>query len=98
MSYVLPQWSAKSISWFFSGIGLESCLLFAAEGANVVLADINLAAAERAVGIITSQSPDVKAMAIKVDVGKESEVKALVDKAVESFGRLDVMVSLRVAC
>ena len=94
---MLPQWSAQSISWFFSGIGLESCLLFAAEGANVILADINLAAAERAVGIIASQSPDVKAIAIRVDVGNESEVKALVEKTVESFGRVDVMVSLR-AC
>ena len=86
--------SAKTISWFFSGIGLESCLLFAAEGANVILADINLAAAEKAVGIITLQSPDVKVIAVRTDVGKESEVKALVEKAVETFGRLDVMVSL----
>jgi len=74
-----------------SGIGLESCVLFAAEGANVVLADINLAAAEKAVGIIASQSPNVKAIALSVDVGRESQVKALVEKAVETFGRLDVM-------
>lgn len=78
---------------FFSGIGLESSLLFAAEGANVILADINLAAAEKAVGFIVSQSPSVKAIPFKVDIGKESEVKELVDKAVGTFGRLDVMVS-----
>lgn len=63
-----------------------------------MLADINLAAAEQAVGIIGSQSPNVKAIAVKVDVGRESEVRGLVEKAVETFGRLDVMVSLRVAC
>jgi len=74
-----------------SGIGLESSLLFAAEGANVILADINLAAADRAAGFIASQSPDVRAIVFKVDIGKENEVKALVDKAVETFGRLDVM-------
>jgi NAD(P)-dependent dehydrogenase (short-subunit alcohol dehydrogenase family) len=67
--------------------------LFAAEGAHVILGDINLAAAEKAVGFIVSQSPNVKAIAVKVDVGKESEIEALVDKAVETFGRLDVMVS-----
>jgi len=61
------------------------------------LADINLDAAEKAVGIIALQSPNVKAIALRVDVGRESEVKALVEKAVETFGRLDVMVSLRVA-
>jgi hypothetical protein len=88
--------SAKSS--FFSGIGLESCLLFAAEGANVILADINLAAAEKAVAIITSQSPNAKAIALRADVGKESDVKELVERAVETFGRLDVMVSVRVAC
>jgi NAD(P)-dependent dehydrogenase (short-subunit alcohol dehydrogenase family) len=90
---VLRGQRSKSISWFFSGIGLESSLLFAAEGANVILADINLAAADRAAGFIASQSPDVRAIAFKVDIGKENEVKALVDKAVETFGRLDVMVS-----
>lgn len=74
-----------------SGIGLESSLLFAAEGANVILADINLAAAEKAVAFVASQSPNVKAIAFKVDVGKEAEIKELVEKAVEAFGRLDVM-------
>lgn len=64
----------------------------------MILGDINLAAAEQAVGMIASQSPHVKAIAVKVDVGRESEVRGLVEKAVETFGRLDVMVSLRVAC
>lgn len=57
------------------------------------MADINLAAAEKAVGYIASQSPTVKAIALKVDIGRESEVKALVESAVATFGRLDVMVS-----
>lgn len=90
---VLLRQFPKPISWFFSGIGLESSLLFAAEGASVVLADINLAAAEKAVGFIASQSPSVKAIAFAVDIGKESEVKELVENAVAAFGRLDVMVS-----
>lgn len=32
-------------------------------------------------------------MGAKCDVSKEAEVKSIVDKAVETFGRLDVMVS-----
>ncbi|KAF9008774.1 hypothetical protein BDQ17DRAFT_1348906 [Cyathus striatus] len=74
-----------------SGIGLESAIIFAQEGANVVLADINLAGAEKGVEIIKSRYPNVKAIAVKTDVGKESDVKAAIDLAVKEFGRLDVV-------
>ena len=75
-----------------SGIGLESALLFAQEGADVLLVDVNLPAAEKALALIQQRFPNVKAAALKADVGKEAYVKAAVDKAVELFGRLDVMV------
>ncbi|KAF7433355.1 hypothetical protein PC9H_005305 [Pleurotus ostreatus] len=74
-----------------SGIGLESSILFAQEGANVVLVDINLDAAEKTAKIIASKYPNVRTIATKADVGKEADVKAAVDKAVQEFGRLDVM-------
>jgi len=74
-----------------SGIGLESSILFVAEGANVVLADINLAAAEKAKEIIASLHPNAKTLVVKADVGKESDIKDLVDAAVQEFGRLDIM-------
>ena len=35
---------------------------------------------------------NVKAIAIKADVGKESDVKSAVEQTVETFGRLDIMV------
>jgi len=73
-----------------SGIGLESSLLFASEGANVVLADINLSAAESVAKQITEKYHQ-GAIAVKCDVSKESEVKELVERAVKEFGRLDVM-------
>lgn len=47
--------------------------------------------------LITKRFPNVKAIAIKTDVGKEADIKAAVEKAVEEFGRLDVMVSKMVA-
>lgn len=75
-----------------SGIGLESSLLFASEGAHVVLADINIDAANKTHALLKEKYPNApKAVTVKVDVGKEAEIKALVDKAVEEFGRLDVM-------
>lgn len=75
-----------------SGIGLETSLLFAQEGADVLLVDINLDAAERTLKLVKERSPNVQAAAVRADVGKEADVKAAVDKAVELFGRLDVMV------
>jgi len=74
-----------------SGIGLESSILFASEGANVLLVDINLVNAEKGAKIISERFPNVKALATKADVGKEAEVRAAVDLAVQVFGRLDVM-------
>lgn len=78
----------------YSGIGLESSILFAQEGAHVLLADVNEEAAKKGAALITDRYPNVKATAVKVDVSKESDIKAVVDTAVKEFGRLDIMVSL----
>lgn len=77
----------------FSGIGLETSLQFAAEGAKVVLSDVNAEAVQKAAEQVKARFPSSEAIAVKCDVSKEDDVKALVDKAVETFGRLDVMVS-----
>ncbi|KAF8527621.1 mitochondrial 3-hydroxyacyl-CoA-dehydrogenase [Hysterangium stoloniferum] len=75
-----------------SGIGLESSILFASEGASVVLADINIQAAEQNASHIKNMCPDAKTLVVKTDVGKESDVKTLVEKTIKEFGRLDIMV------
>ncbi|KAK1222970.1 hypothetical protein PQX77_014170 [Marasmius sp. AFHP31] len=74
-----------------SGIGLESSLLFASEGANLILADINLPAVEKTAQLIHERFPEIKAIPVKCDVGIEDQVKEIVDRAVKEFGRLDVM-------
>ncbi|KAL5527061.1 hypothetical protein ACEPAG_5852 [Sanghuangporus baumii] len=74
-----------------SGIGLESAILFALEGANVLLVDINEKAVQEAASKIAKKTPNVKVLGVKADVGKEEDIKAAVDKAVAEFGRLDVM-------
>jgi len=54
--------------------------------------DINMVAVEKGARTIADRFPDIKAIPMKVDVGKETDVKAAVDLAVKEFGRLDVMV------
>jgi NAD(P)-dependent dehydrogenase (short-subunit alcohol dehydrogenase family) len=83
---------------FISGIGLESSILFAQEGANVLLVDINLEAAEKTAKIIHQKYPNVKAIAVKADVGKEADVRDAVDTAKKEFGRLDIMVLIHLLC
>lgn len=75
-----------------SGIGLETSILFALEGAHVLLVDINFEAVEKAAELIGKKAPNVKAVPAKADVSKEVDIKAAVDKAVAEFGRLDIMV------
>jgi hypothetical protein len=77
-----------------SGIGLETSLLFATEGSSLILADINLEAAERTATLIQNKfEGKIKAIAVRCDVSKEDQVEAIVKRAVDEFGRLDVMVS-----
>ena len=75
---------------------MESSILFAQEGANVLLVDVNLEAAERTAKIIHQKHPNVKAIAVKADVGNEAEVRDAVDIAKKEFGRLDIMVLIHI--
>lgn len=60
--------------------------MFAKEGAKVVCADINEAGALKTVAKIDQLVGQGSAVAFKTDVSKEEEVKALVDKAVDTYG------------
>jgi sorbitol-6-phosphate 2-dehydrogenase len=74
------------------GLGAAICHRLAREGAHVVVADLNLEGAERVVADVTAQT-DRRAVAVGVDVTDESQVMAMVDRAVQEFGRLDILVS-----
>lgn len=74
-----------------SGIGHQAAKLFAAEGATVMVADRNLPAAEAVAAEIAAAG--AKASAHQVDVGKEAEVAAMVEKCVARHGRLDILVN-----
>lgn len=74
------------------GLGEAICWRLAREGAHVVAADLNLAGAERVAAGIAAQTGR-RAVAAGVDVTDEGQVAAMVDRAVDAFGRLDVLVS-----
>ncbi len=74
------------------GLGEAICRRLAREGAHVVIADLNLKGAERVAAEIIAQT-DRRAIAVQADVTNEDQVAAVVDGAIEEFGRLDILVS-----
>jgi NAD(P)-dependent dehydrogenase (short-subunit alcohol dehydrogenase family) len=69
-----------------SGIGAAAARAFAAEGAVVVLSDINVAAGEALAG-------ELNGSFVQADVTSEEQVQAAVEFAVQRHGRLDCMVN-----
>lgn len=74
-----------------SGIGAATAHLFAEEGAVVVVADRNLAAAETVAARIASAGGRAEPAA--VDVRRSPDVKALIDGTVGRHGRLDILIN-----
>ena len=73
------------------GNGKATAVLFAREGAKVFCVDINPAAAEETVGIIRGEGGT--AQACRADVAKAADVEAMVQRCLEVFGRIDVLVN-----
>jgi NAD(P)-dependent dehydrogenase (short-subunit alcohol dehydrogenase family) len=74
-----------------SGIGRAGALLFAAEGASVVVASIDPDAGARTVAEIAAAGGE--ASFVETDVTQPDQVRALVEAALERHGRLDVLYS-----
>lgn len=74
------------------GLGRAICLELARGGANVMLCYAgNEAAANETVA--ACESLGAKAAAVRCDVSKEDEVKALMDAALKTFGRIEILVN-----
>ena len=69
-----------------SGFGAGICAKFVAEGARVMVADINMDAA-------SAVAEDINASAFRVDVANNSSVNAMAEAAFSLFGKLDIIVN-----
>ena len=76
-----------------SGIGREIALRFAAEGAHVIVADINVKGAEEVASSIVMREGAGRARACGMDVTNEAEVARAFAEAVASYGGIDIVVS-----
>jgi 3-oxoacyl-[acyl-carrier protein] reductase len=74
-----------------SGIGRATALLFASEGAQVAVNDINPSSAERAAEAIRQTGG--KAIALPADVAEEKEVTLMVEKAIKELGGVHILVN-----
>jgi NAD(P)-dependent dehydrogenase (short-subunit alcohol dehydrogenase family) len=70
-----------------SGIGRETALAFAREGASVVAADVSEQANQETASMIETEGG--RAIAIRCDVTKPADVEGALAKTIEAFGRLD---------
>src|SRR5688572_30970612 len=70
-----------------SGIGRATALAFARAGASVVVADIAEQGSQETARLIEGLGG--RALAVTCDVTRTEDVKAALDKTIETFGRLD---------
>jgi NAD(P)-dependent dehydrogenase (short-subunit alcohol dehydrogenase family) len=73
------------------GFGKGIALTLAKEGCNVVVADIDLEGAKQTAAEIESSGH--RALAMKIDVTKKSEVDEMAKAAVKTFGTIDILVN-----
>lgn len=80
------------------GIGRECCLIFAKHGCNVVILAKSIADTPELPGTIYSVADEckkfgVQALPLQCDIRSESDVESCIKKAVETFGRLDILIN-----
>lgn len=74
-----------------NGIGRETALIFAMEGAKVVVCDFDKVAGEETLKLIRSAGGE--AIFIQVDVADQDSVNQLIEKTVEAFKRIDILIN-----
>lgn len=73
-----------------SGNGRSIALKFMEEGAKVVVADISVEGAQATIALAPEGSD---AVAVKADVTNVSDVRRMIEAAIEAFGKLDILVN-----
>jgi 3-oxoacyl-[acyl-carrier protein] reductase len=72
-----------------SGFGRATAILFAKEGAKIVVADLNPDTAQETVSIIAGQGGD--AIAVKADVSVARDCEAMIKAAMDKYGKLNIL-------
>lgn len=73
------------------GIGMATSLAFAREGAHVVIADIDKEAGKELLEKV--QAEGGRCIFVQTDVGREEDIRAMVDEAVSQFGGVDILIN-----
>ncbi len=73
------------------GLGKEFALRFAAEGAKLLIPDINLESAEATAKEV--QATGCAAIALEADISKESDTTRIAEKVVQHYGRVDILIN-----
>jgi len=85
------QGKIAAITGAATGLGEATALLFAEEGAHVVVADFDDAGGERTVSEIRKKGAE--ALFVHADISKESDARGIAEEAVRVFGGIDVLVN-----
>ena len=72
-----------------SGVGRATARIFAKEGANIVVADIDESAGRETVDIVKQQGGD--AVFVRCDVAVEADIKSAVEKGASAFGKINIL-------
>jgi NAD(P)-dependent dehydrogenase (short-subunit alcohol dehydrogenase family) len=73
------------------GLGRAFALGFAAEGANLVIADMNASGAAETVALV--EAAGAKAIAVSVNVADKASCEAMVQSTLDAFGSVDVLIN-----
>jgi len=73
------------------GIGKACAMALAEAGANIIVADINAPAAEETAAAVRGFQK--RSLAVPTDVGELQQIDAMVRRAIEAFGRIDISVN-----
>jgi len=93
MGFIQPRFEGRVavVTGGGRGIGAAICRSLAAEGAAVVVADRDLAAAQAVEGAIKDEGG--RALAVEADVTNRADVARMATAAVDTFGQIDILVN-----
>ncbi len=87
----IPSDASAIVTGAGSGFGRAIAIELGKRGAHVIASDVDVATAEETAALVKDAGGHAEAL--RADVRKEGDVKSLVDRAIDRFGRIDVLVN-----